>query len=467
MAIPATLLRREIRDTLRLSGPVVAAQLAQISMSFVDTVMVGRLGSEELAGVALGSSIFFFVLIFCMGVVMAVGPMVSQAYGAGEDEPIGRTVRQGLWLGLLLTIPSHLLLYNMAPVLDWLGQEAGTVARASAYLRSIAWGILPFLWFIALRNFVEGLGRPLPITVISLAGVVLNVGSNYVLMYGKLGFPALGIVGTGYASSIVFWFLFGALTWYVQRKPQFRRYEVFSRLGRPDVEYFRALFQIGWPIGISLGIESGLFTTTAIMMGLLGSEALAAHQIALQCAAFTFMVPLGIGIATSVRVGHAAGRADPAGVWRAGFVGVALAALFMACAAFVFWIFPEPIIALYLELDDPANREVVTLAITLLGIAAVFQLFDGVQAAAGGALRGLKDTRVPMVISFVGYWMVGLGTGYALGFVRGSGAPGLWWGLVLGLATAAVLLSWRFHRLAYHVEPAAPGAAAGAGAPGS
>ena len=442
-------LGREAGATLRLAGPVVAAQLAQTSMSFVDTVMVGRLGSEALAGVALGHTLFFFVVIWSMGVMMAVGPMVSQAVGAGETEPIERTARPGLWLAVGLAVPAVVLLYNIAPVLRWLGQEEVAVQGASAYLQAIVWGILPFLWFFVLRNLAEGVGRPLPVTLIALAGVGLNVCANYVLMFGHLGFPALGLVGTGWASTTVFWFLFVVLALFVRFRPPFRAYRVFAHLGRPDPRYFRELFRIGWPIGVTLGVESGLFATTAVLMGLLGTTALAAHQVALQCAAFTFMVPLGIGIATSVRVGQAVGRRDPAGVRWAGLTGIGLAAAFMLGAALLFWTLPRSIVGLYIDVDAPANAEVVHLAVTLLGIAAVFQLFDGTQVAASGALRGLKDTRVPMLVCFVSYWLIGLSGGVALGFGADWGPPGLWWGLVLGLTAAATLLFARFLRLSH------------------
>jgi MATE family multidrug resistance protein len=444
--LPPHTLRSEVGATLRLAGPVVAAQLAQTSMGFVDTVMVGRLGSEALAGVALGSTVFFFCFLWCMGVVMAVGPMVAQAYGAGTVEPIGKSVRQGLWLGLVLAVPVMLLLTNIAPVLRALGQEETTVRNASAYLKAICWGLPPFLWFVALRNFAEGVGRPLPVTLIALGGVGLNIGGNYVLMYGKLGFPAMGLVGTAWASAFTYWMLFAATAVLVHFGPAFRRYEVLARLGRPDLHVFRELFRIGWPIGVSMGVEVGLFTTTAVLMGVLGTDTLAAHQIAIQCASFSFMVPVGVGIATSVRVGQAVGRRDGPGVRWAGTVGMGLAAAFMLGAALLFWSVPEAVIGLYLDLDDPANAAVVRQAVTLLGIAAVFQVFDGVQVSAAGALRGLKDTRVPMFICFVAYWVVGLPSGLGLGFAAGGGASGLWWGLVLGLAAAATLLSWRFLR---------------------
>ena len=415
-------------------------------MGFVDTVMVGRLGSEALAGVALGNTAFYLVFIVCTGIVMAVGPMVSQAYGAETLEPIGRSVRQGLWLGTTLAIPAMLVLTQIAPLWHWLDQPPQTVEIAQAYLRAIAWGLPPVLWFMALRSFVESVSRPWPVTAITACAVVLNVGANYVLMFGHFGFPRLGLVGTGWASTIVFWLMFVALFTYVRLQPRFRRFRLFERFGTPDTTYFRELLRIGWPIGVSYGIEAGLFVITALLIGTLGSTQLAAHQVAIQCAAFTFMVPLGIGIAASVRVGQAVGRKDADGVRWAGLVGLGLSAVFMLVAAVVFWVAPRTIVGLYLDLDAPANQDVVRLAVSLLGIAAVFQLFDGVQVTAAGALRGLKDTRVPMVLSFCTYWLVGLTSGYVLGLRMGGGATGLWWGLVLGLAAAAIVLSARFLR---------------------
>ena len=443
---------REIKASLVLAGPVVASQLAQMSMGFVDTLMVGRLGTASLAGVALGNTVFFTTLLICLGVVIAVGPMVSQAYGAGEDEPISRSVRQGFWMALMLTVPAFLFLWNAGALLRAVGQEPETVALTERYLRAIVWGFLPALWFAALRSLAEGLSKPWPVTIIAFCGIGLNVAANAAFMFGKWGFPALGLEGTGWASTLVFWTLFGALALYVRLRPGFRRYPIFARLGRPDPQYFRELFRIGWPIGAAYGIEAGFFTMTALLVGLFGTTTLAAHHIAIQCASFTFMVPLGIGVAGSVRVGQAAGRGDADGVRRAGWVAISLAVTAMLAAATLFWTVPRSVIGLYLDTADPANADVIPLAATLLGVAAVFQVFDGVQVAAAGALRGLKDTRVPMLIGFFSYWVVGLSAGYVFGFVLGWGATGLWWGLVIGLAMAAMLLSQRFRRRTRLVE---------------
>ena len=436
----------ELAATLILAGPVVFTQLAQTSLGFIDTIMVGRLGPDALAGVSLGNSIFFGTVVFGMGIMTAVTPMVSQAYGARDYDMVGRSTRQGLWMGLIIGLLSMLIVRNASPVLLLLGLEPDMVALSRAYLHAISWGIPPFLWFVVLRGLVEGTSKPLPATAITWAGVLLNVGANYVLMYGKLGFPALGLEGTGWASSIVFWFTFLLLMLYCTRAANVSALLQLVRLRTPDVTVFREMFRIGWPIGASFFLEAGLFMITAILMGLFSTTAMAAHQVAIQCAAFTFMVPLGVGIAASVRVGQAVGRGDAPGVRRAGVAGIGLAATFMFGTAMVFWLWPRTIVGLYLDLDMPQNQEVIRLAVVLLGVAAVFQIFDGVQVAAAGALRGLKDTRAPMVIGFISYWLFGLSTSWVLGFELEKGPQGLWWGLVTGLVVASSLLTVRFYR---------------------
>ncbi len=427
-----------------LAGPVVVSQLGQMSMGFVDTLMVGRLGAESLAGVALGNTLFFFLLIVSSGVVIAVAPVVSQAYGANDDETIERSVRQGLVIGILLTLPCALLLWNIEPLLLAMGQDPGVVALSAGYLHAIVWGFLPFLWFTALRSFLEGFSRPLPVTVITLCGLAINIVANYVFMFGKWGFPELGVVGTGLASTIVYWSMFIILLCYTRAVSPFKNYRLVWGIGTPDARYLKALLSIGWPIGVSHGVESGLFSATALFVGLIGTASLAAHQIALQCAAYTFMVPMGIGMAASVRVGQAVGRRDLEQAQTAGFVAMGLALLFMIGAAVLFVTAPRSIIGLYIDTTRPGNAEVVQIATVLLGVAAVFQVFDGIQVSAAGSLRGLKDTRIPMIISVLAYWGIGLSSGLVLGFGMDFGAVGLWWGLVLGLAAAAVMLTLRF-----------------------
>ncbi|CAA9587345.1 MAG: Multi antimicrobial extrusion protein (Na(+)/drug antiporter), MATE family of MDR efflux pumps [uncultured Truepera sp.] len=438
----------EVRRTLTLALPIILAQLAQVSMGFIDTLMVGRLGGEALAGVALGASIFFFALIVGIGVMGSVAPTVSQAVGANDPETAARATRQSFYIALALTLPATLLFWQAEPLLNLMGQEPRAAELAAAWLRAISWGYLPSLCLAGLRGFLEGLARPRPVMLIAFLGVGLNVIANYTLIFGHFGFPAFGVVGTGWASAFVYWMMFLTAALYVRLTlPRFR---VLDKPHRPDPRTLRDLLVIGLPIGLMLGFESGLFSVTALLMGTFGTVPLAAHQIAIQTASFTFMIPLGLAAATAVRVGQAVGRADVTGTRRAGWTGIVLSAGFMSLTALAFWLLPEQITSLYLGIDDPADAAVGRTAAQFLAFAAAFQVVDGLQVSAAGALRGLKDTRVPMLISLVSYWGVGLSTGLLFAFGLNLGGRGLWLGLVLGLSTAAVLLVgrfWRLHRL--------------------
>ncbi len=441
--MPSTSPFRDVRPTVVLAVPIVLAQLTQMSMSFVDVVMVGRLGTEAMAAIVLGSTSFFTLSLVCVGVLVAVQPTVAQAVGAGDEAQAGRGARQGLWLATLLGIPFTIGLGWMEEVFLWTGQAPETAALAGAYVGAIRWGFVPNLWFTALRGLAEGDARPQPVLAVTLIGTAFNAGLNYLLMFGGWGLPALGLVGTGWSSAITTAIMFVALALYVRRGP-LARFRVFSDLRRPDPEALGALFRLGWPIGVGFGLEAGLFTAATLMAGRLPDHetALAAHQIALNAASVTFMVPLGIGMAGGVRVGQAAGAGNLDAAARAGWTAAGLGAAFMLCSASVFWLRPDVVVWLYA--GSQPDAEVARLAVGLLGIAAVFQLFDGVQAAVAGALRGLKDTVVPMGVAAVAYWGVGLTVGGVLGLQMGQGARGLWWGLTLGLGVAAVGLSARF-----------------------
>jgi len=451
--------RREVVATLRLAFPLALTQLAQITMSFVDVMMIGRLGPEALAGGVVGATVFFFFLLVCMGVVMAVSPSVAQAHGAADEEEVSRATRQGLWLALLLSAPLLVLFQFGEPLLRLARQEPQTAALASDYLQAIRWGAPFNLAFTALRGFCEGLGRPRPVLAITLGGSVLNVAGNYVLMYGKLGLPALGLVGAAWSSAIAMTAMALALGLYGARASALRRYHVFA-WRRPEPAALRRLFRLGAPIGMAFGLEAGLFSVSTLLVGWFGAGALAAHQVALNAASVTFMVPLGIGMAATVRVGHAVGQGDPGGARRAGWAAIGLGASFMLGSALLFWLRPGWVVWVYTGQGAVATPpEVTALAGALLGIAAVFQLFDGTQATAAGALRGLKDTRAPMLIGAVAYWGVGMGAALALGFGVGWGPTGIWWGLTLGLAAAAFLLTARFHRRTRALTPAETAAA--------
>ena len=430
--------RSELRALGRLAWPLVLAQLAQNGMGFIDTVMVGRLGPDALAAIALGNTVFFFILIGFSAVLYSVSPFVAQAHGAGKPDEAARATRQGLWLALFLSVPGILVFVFGEQLLLLTGQSPATAAGAGLYLGGMAFGFPAVLALTALRGFLEGHGNTRPILFVSAVGVGLNVLGNDALMFGHLGMPRLGLVGTAYSSAFAFLVMAVLLGSYIAwRYPEYR---VFRHLRRPDRAMMLALVRVGWPIGLTSGFESGLFSVAALLMGQYGTAALAGHLIAMQSASTTFMVPLGIGIATSVRVGQAVGRGEPAAVRSAAYMGVAVAGGFMLVSALVFWLLPGSIIRLYLGAGASDATAVFGFAARFLAVAALFQIFDGTQVAAVGALRGLKDTRVPMLLTLVAYWLVGVPVAVGLSFGLRLGPIGLWFGLLVALATAAVLL---------------------------
>ena len=432
---------QDIQELLKIALPLILAQIAQVAMSFIDTVMVGRLGGNELAGIALGSTFFNFLLIFCMGILFSLAPIVSQAKGAGKPQDGIIAVRHGLLLAGILAIPAMVLFWNSPSIFGFLRQQPIAADLASAYLRAVSWGFLPLLWFICLRGLLEGSLETRPVMVISLLAVGVKLLLNYVLVFGHWGFPALGLVGAGYSTMLVEYFMFGLAVLYSLWRFAGQGLFKLSFAFAPMLEIIR----LGLPIGISLAFESGLFAVTTFLMGTLGETQLAAHQVANQSVFLTFMIPLGIANATAVRVGTAMGKKSIDEVKRFSRLGIGLCIVWMVGIACVYWFIPRTIISLYFDVSNPDNAAIVRMAISFLSIAALFQVFDGTQVSTSGALRGLKDTRMPMVISLVSYWVIGMGSSLLLTFVFKLGGRGLWFGLVIGLATAAFLLSWRFH----------------------
>ncbi|MDG1875171.1 MAG: MATE family efflux transporter [Mariniblastus sp.] len=435
--------RTELKQLATLAIPLVLAQLAQNTTSFVDSLMVGRLGKDELAGIAVGSTVFHFVAIILSGVILGVSPIVSQASGANDEETSSRAVRQGLWLGALMFLPAFILFWNAYPILIWLQQTEATAQASSSYLRAISWGLLPALWIMALRGYLEGKSNTHPIMLICFVGVGINIIANDFLMFGRFGLPELGLVGTGYASSLVYFSVFVMLLGYIAAK--YKSTQVFARLRSPDFSMLKELFRVGAPISATLAFEGSMFSAAALAMGTLGKDQLAAHQIALQTASITFMIPLGLAIATSVRVGQAIGSGSPIKAEVAGRVGMLASMAVMCVAGVILFIFPKFIVSLYIDTNNPINHEVISFAISFLSIAAVFQVVDGLQVTANGSLRGLKDTKAAMILTLISYWGAGSVAGVLLCFNLGQGGRGLWWGMTCGLATAAVLLSLRFH----------------------
>ncbi len=447
-------LRREFPRLVAIALPLALAQLAQNAMGLVDTIMVGRLGPEALAGIALGSVTFALVTLVLSSTLFAIGPLVAQATGAGRPEEAVLALRQGLLLSVALALQAAVVLALVPAGLRLMGQDPSVVDQAEGYLRAVSFGVVPLMAFTALRAYLEGQGRTRPLMVVALLGVGLNVVANQAFMFGRWGFPELGLTGTGVATSLVYTAMAIAGFLYVGARDAARR--VFVGPWRWNAPLARVILRLGWPIAATVGFETGLFALSALLMGRVGAPELAAHQVAIQTASTAFMIPLAIGVATTARVGHAVGRGDPGGVRAAAVVGIALSLAVMTCSALLFWFAPRWIVGLYLDPADPANATVVRLAVTYLGLAALFQLADGLQVAALGALRGLKDTRAPMLITLASYWGIGMTSGVVLAFVFGLGGVGIWWGLVLGLTAAAFALVARVVALLRRVVPARP-----------
>ena len=436
-----------LRALLALAGPIAVSQVAQTSLGFVDTVMVGRLGAGALAAVSIGVAVHYTALMLALGTVMAVGPLASQAHGAGDAREVARYTRQGLWLATLLA-PVVVVAEWSAPYwVHLLRQDPDVTPVIGEYLRAVSWSAWPFLAFSALRAWFESVGRPGPVTAIAVSGVGVNAIANYAFVFGHFGASALGAVGAGYATSVSYGYLFLALAAYALSNSGLRAYHVLDRLRRPAWAYLRELCRVGIPMGVSFSLEVGFFSAMGILVGQLGTVQLAAHQISLQMASLSFMLPLAISMAVSIRVGNLVGAGQPARATEAGWLAVGVGGGIMVLSATAYLLVPDAIVALFLGEGATVGEglAVAELAGGLLLLAGGFQVFDGVQAVTAGSLRGLKDTFYPMVIGLVSYWVIGLPLGYAL--MDAFAARGLWMGLIAGLACASVALTLRWWRL--------------------
>jgi MATE family multidrug resistance protein len=424
---------------VQLAVPIVVVQLGQMLMGVADTVMVGHVSPQAIAAVALGNVYFFGAAIFGMGALMALDPVVAQAVGAGDSVAIARGVQRGLVLALGLSLVATVLLLPARPVLLLLRQPAEIADVAAAYARIAIAGIVPFYAFGALRQSLQAMKRIAPIVGTMVIANLANVGLNYVWIFGKLGFPALGAVGAAWATAVSRWLMFVALV--VVAWPTLRPQLVPVRPEAWAWEPLRRMVALGAPIGIQYELEYGVFAVVGIMMGWMGTTQLAGHQVALNLASLAFMVPLGVSAAAAVLVGHAVGRGDAAEARRAAAAGLTCGVGFMAASAIVMLAVPRGLASIYT--NDVA---VAALAASLIPIAGVFQVFDGIQVVSIGILRGVADTRAPMLVNVLGFWLVGVPVSAALGFGAAAGAPGLWWGLTVGLVLVAVVLLWRVRR---------------------
>lgn len=438
--------RGEARATLALAWPMILTNLAQSAPTTTDVVMLGWLGSQALAAGALGTNLYFAFLIFGIGLMTAVSPMVAREVGARRSSvrDVRRTVRQGLWSAVAISLPVWAILWNGEAILLALGQEPALAESAGLYMRALQWALLPFLGYIVLRSFIAALERPMWGLWAGLAGTAVNALLAWSLIFGKLGLPRLELVGAGIATTISCCVMFGVLAIVVSTDRKFRRYHLFGRLWRADWPRFRGLWRLGLPIAATLVFEVSIFNAAVFLMGLISSTSVAAHSIAIQIASIAFMVPLGFGQAVTVRVGLAYGARDREAIARAGWTAYVMGVGFMALTAALMILAPRLMIGAFLDRSDAANHEVIELAVIFLAFAALFQLADGAQAVGSGMLRGLQDTRVPMLIAALGYWGVGLPLGVVLGFPFGLAGAGIWIGLASGLGVVAVLMTARW-----------------------
>ena len=432
---PFRQLRPEFRPMFALAAPVVIAELGWMTMGLVDTLMVGRLGPEAIGAVGIGSSLFMAVCIFAMGLLLGLDTLVSQAFGARRFDECHAWLAHGIALSLLLSIPVTLLVMGLSASLAGWGLHPDVLRLTQPYLTILAWSIPPLLLYSSFRRYLQGMGIVRPVTAALVLANVLNAVVNWMLIFGRLGAPALGVRGSAWATVGARVVMAGVLLGVIVKVRRSERFDAGARGFRLEMQRMRQLIALGFPAASQVTLEVGVFAAATALAGRLPPASLAAHQIAVNIAAFTFMVPLGIASAGAVRVGHAMGRRDQAGAARAGWTALLFGALFMASAAATFVLFPSALIGAFTS--DPS---VLAIGVSLLFIAAVFQLFDGVQGVATGILRGLGDTRTPMLWNFAAHWLIGLPLGYTLCFAAGLGVVGLWWGLSSGLIICGIAL---------------------------
>jgi MATE family multidrug resistance protein len=439
MTVERSPLAAEIRATIAVAAPLAVANLAQMAIVLTNTLMVGHLGAVPLAAAGLGGALYFMLVMLCQGVLTAVAPLAAHAIGADDHPTAGRVAGAGLVVAAALAVPVIAMLTVLPWLLALLGYDRGLAAEIERFLRMIRWGAPAFLGVAVLRFLLVAMFRTRIVMLVPVLAIPVNGLLNWMLIFGHLGMPAMGSAGSGCASAIVQWLMLCCFAVCMLTMPA----QMPVRLAVRVLSEIPRILRLGLPIGVLLGLEVGVFAMTGVLMGLLGADALGAHQLVLNVASVTFMVPLGLGQAATVRVAFQLGLGAPAAARRAGYVAVALGASFMMATALLLLLMPRTIASAYVSLDDPANRGLVAIAVQLFVIAALFQIFDGVQVIAVGALRGYRDTAVPMLIAAIGYWAIGFAGSWLLAFPLELGAVGLWWGLALGLAVVAISLTLR------------------------
>jgi MATE family multidrug resistance protein len=445
----ATMMSRSThaRGLLALGLPLAGSSLAQMALHVSDVVMVGWYGVLPLAAVVLGASSFFLVYVVGAGFAKAVMPMVASALARGDETEVRRDTRMGLWLSIAYGVLAFPIFWWSGPILLALGQNQQVSEVAQGYLRVVGFGLVPALCVTVLQSYLSAFGRTQVVLLVTLAAVVLNVAVNWLLIFGNWGFPELGAQGSAVATIAAQVMSLVVLAIYAAWLPALRRFHLWQRFWRPDWQAMRQVWRLGVPIGLTGLAEGGLFQASALMMGWIGTVQLAAHGIALEVAALTFMLHVGLSSAATIRIAGFDGVGDRPALRRAARVAIVISLGVALASVALFLTFPKPIVALFLDMSKPESAEILAYGATLLMLAALFQLADGMQVIALGLLRGLQDTRVPLGLAAVSYWLIGIPCSYVLAFPLGYGGVGLWLGLVVGLAFAAASLMWRFWRL--------------------
>lgn len=437
--------RGHTRALLALGLPLIGSNLAQMALHVTDTVMMGWYSVPGLAAVVLGASSFFIIFIFGAGFAIAVMPMVASAAADQDEAEVRRVTRMGMWLSLLFSVAVQPVFWFSGPIFVALGQQPDVAANAQAFMRIAGLGMAPALLVMVLKSFVSALERTHVVLWATVAAVFLNIGIDWLLIFGNWGAPELGVRGTAIATTATQVLTLVVIGQYAAVNPMLRRYHLFVRFWRPDWSAFARVFQLGWPIGLTSLAEGGLFNASALMMGWIGTVELAAHGIALELAALAFMVHLGLSQAATVRAGRARGR-DPQGLCDGAVTAIAMSLGVALIAVTVFVTVPRPLVGLWVNPDDPMAPRILDFGARLLAVAALFQFFDAMQVMALGLLRGVQDTRAPMIMAALSYWAIGIPASYLIAFPLGLGGVGLWLGLVIGLVCASALMMTRFWR---------------------
>ena len=432
------------RASMVLGLPLIGTQLAQMGINFIDTLMLGWLGAETLAASVLATTLFFVVLVVGFGLANAVMPLAAQAAGENDERSLRRSVRMGFWIVTIYGALMMPVLWNAEALLLAIGQNPKLASMAQEYVRIAQWSIFPVLLVSVLRSYLSAIERVQIVLWITLAGVALNAFLNYAFIFGNLGVPRMELAGAAVATLVTNFVTATGLVWYCWGVPALRQHEIFVRLWRPDWAAFREVFRLGLPISLTILAEVGLFAVASVMMGWIGTIELAAHGIALQITSIAFMIPLSFSQVGTVRLGRAIGRKDDVAIRKVGQTVLTLGIGFAVFSATLFVLIPRPLISLYLEESNPDALLIIAYGTPLLAVAATFQIVDTLQVLGAGLLRAMKDTRMPMIIAIFSYWAVGVPSAYFLAFVLDYGGVGVWSGLAIGLAIAAVLMNWRY-----------------------